>query len=246
MHDSINHAHQIPAIQQVFQTLEHHYGWFDWWATPQPYEIMVGSVLVQNTTWKNAEKALHNLGHNLTPNYVASLPLEELANKIRSSGYYNQKALKLKALTQWYALYGYDMERVRAQTLTTLRSELLDIKGVGGETADVILVYVIGKPSFVIDAYARRIVSRNGITVPRGYDAFRLLMESALSVTSMTPIDCEADTRVHASTNADIDTDTRRYAYYHGLIVEHGQQFCNKVPNCGSCPLGSSCPKIGV
>ncbi|PMJ96394.1 endonuclease [Vibrio sp. 10N.261.55.A7] len=206
-------------IVSVFEQLERYYGRFDWWPSKDPYQIMVGAILVQNTNWKNAEKAIANLGDRLNPEVISAMPIEALAQSIRSSGYYNQKALKLKVMTEWYAGYEFDITQVKKQDLALLRKELLSIKGIGGETADVFLTYAIGKPSFVIDAYARRIFSRHGVVVPKSYDAFREMMQSA------------------------IPPDTDVYAYYHGLIVEHGQQFCRTNPLCAQCPLTHSCQK---
>lgn len=210
------------TVTQVFETLASHYGEFDWWVNDDPYEIMLGTILVQNTNWKNAQKALDNLGIDKNPQAILSMPIEQLAEKIRSSGYYNQKALKLKAMNEWFRGYDYDLEKVRQQPLEELRKELLAVKGIGFETADAILVYAIGKPSFVIDAYARRIFSRFGLDVPKSYEAFRKLVEVA------------------------IPADTQRYAYYHGLMVDHGQVHCNPTPKCQGCPLDTNCKKIGI
>ncbi|MEZ8881654.1 endonuclease III domain-containing protein [Vibrio lentus] len=218
-HNLVSHNE---LILSVFDSLKQHYGYFDWWRRNDPYEIALGAILVQNTNWKNAEKALTNLGDKCNPRSVADMELVELAQKIRSSGYYNQKAIKLKAVTEWFAKYQYDISAVRAQDKDQLRKELLEVKGIGGETADAILVYAIGKPSFVIDAYARRIFIRNGLDVPKSYEKFRSLMENV------------------------IPPDTKKYGYYHGLLVEHGQQFCNLKPKCEHCPLNQDCVKAGV
>ena len=209
--------HDTRLIRGVFHSLEEHYGWFDWWPTSDPYQIMMGAILVQNTNWKNAEKALDNLGKTIAPQQVADMELATLAQAIRSSGYYNQKALKLKAMTQWFADYNYDIQAVRAQDTEVLRKQLLAVKGIGGETADAILVYAIGKASFVIDAYARRIFERNGLVVPKSYEKFHDLMEAV------------------------IPPNTKTYGYYHGLLVEHGQQFCHPKPKCEQCPLVDQC-----
>lgn len=209
--------HDARLIRGVFHSLEEHYGWFDWWPTSDPYQIMMGAILVQNTNWKNAEKALDNLGKTIAPQQVADMELDTLAQAIRSSGYYNQKALKLKAMTQWFADYNYDIQAVRAQDTEVLRKQLLAVKGVGGETADAILVYAIGKASFVIDAYARRIFERNGLVVPKSYEKFHDLIEAV------------------------IPPNTKTYGYYHGLLVEHGQQFCHPKPKCEQCPLVAQC-----
>ncbi|WP_261817858.1 endonuclease III domain-containing protein [Vibrio gallicus] len=214
-----NTSHTIIA---VFEQLESHYGYLVWWPSQDPFEIMLGSILVQNTNWNNAQKALDNLKPDLKADTILQMDVTDLAQKIRPSGYYNQKALKIKALTQWYANYHFDIQLVREQHFDVLRKQLLAIKGVGGETADVILTYAIGKPSFVIDAYARRIFSRYGMPVPKSYEELRALMQQA------------------------IPADTTTYAYYHGLMVEHGQTFCRKKPLCGDCPLSRTCLKVEV
>lgn len=112
----------------LFSILEQHHGQFDWWPNPNAYEIMLGAVLVQNTNWRNAQKALDNLEQELAPESIASMELEQLAQKIRPSGYYNQKALKLKAVTEWFGTYQYDIALVRKCSIDKLRLELLAIK----------------------------------------------------------------------------------------------------------------------
>ncbi|TCS40667.1 endonuclease III domain-containing protein [Reinekea marinisedimentorum] len=211
---------QAQLINQVFSRLETHYGRYGWWHLEEPYEVMVGAILVQNTSWKNVEKALANLAEHFNPHAIAQMPVADLAELIRPSGYYNQKALKLKAITSWFAHYRYSIQQVRQVDQQTLRQQLLSVKGVGNETADAILVYAIRKPSFVIDAYTRRIFTRNGLAVPASYDKFQALLESVIPQ----------------------DNDT--YAYYHGLMVDHAQQFCHKTPKCSGCPLAQDC--LGV
>ncbi|SHG77725.1 endonuclease III domain-containing protein [Ferrimonas marina] len=205
-------------IQSVFSDLSDHFGPFVWWLDQPPLSILLGAVLVQNTNWRNADKAMANLGEHFSAEGVARLPIEELAQRIRPSGYYNQKAAKLKALMSWYQSYDYDIELARQQPKAQLRQELLAIKGVGQETADAILVYALHKPSFVIDAYARRLFSRNGLAVPKRYGAFQQLIEQA------------------------VPNDYQTHAYFHGLIVEHGQAFCRPRPQCQQCPLRANCP----
>lgn len=206
-------------ISDVFNQLEHHYGYFIWWPSTSPFEVMVGAILVQNTNWRNVDKALSNLPSPLIPQAIEGFGQGELADLIRSSGYYNQKAIKLKSLLAWFKQYNYQIDPLLTREMTELRTELLKVKGIGNETADVILTYALNKPSFVIDAYARRIFSRYGLDVPKSYDQFRALMHSAL---------------FHQRD---------RYDYFHGLMVEHGQQFCNKTPKCDPCPLNRGCQK---
>ncbi|MGL6259408.1 endonuclease III domain-containing protein [Vibrio sp. WXL103] len=206
-------------ISDVFYQLEQHYGYFIWWPSTSPFEVMVGAILVQNTNWRNVDKALNNLPSPLTPQAIEGIEQDELAKLIRSSGYYNQKAIKLKSLLAWFKQYNYQVDPLLTRDVTGLRAELLKIKGIGNETADVILTYALNKPSFVIDAYARRIFSRYGLDVPKNYDHFRAMMDSALS------------------------HQRDKYDYFHGLMVEHGQQFCNKAPKCAECPLTLLCQK---
>ncbi|MDR9827202.1 endonuclease [Vibrio sp. FNV 38] len=209
----------LQTIQHVFQQLESYYGDFDWWPNNNPFEVMVGAILVQNTNWRNVDKALANLPSPLEPSQIDDIPLNELAILIRPSGYYNQKAIKIKALTTWLRTYHYDLGAFQHRKRQSLRVELLEIKGVGNETADVILTYALNKPSFVIDTYARRIFTQYGLEVPKNYDHFRQLAEQALP------------------------SSQHKYGYFHGLMVEHGQQFCNKTPKCAGCPLESTCAK---
>lgn len=150
------------------------------------------------------------------------MPLEELGLLIRSSGYYNQKAVRLKALTAWYGKYAYDVEKVRQRDGEELRSELLALKGIGRETADSILVYALDKPYFVIDAYTKRIFGRLGYTVPKTYDELRLFIEQH------------------------IPRDLTIYQEYHALLVELAKRACLKVPSCAECPLESLCLQQGL
>lgn len=208
----------LELINSVFAMLAQHFGEFSWWQSESPYHVMVGAVLTQNTNWGNVDKALTNLGQQLDPERILHMPQAELAELIRPSGYYNQKAIKLQALTQWYKNYSFDIQKVRSESLLTLREQLLAIKGIGGETADAILVYALHKPSFVIDAYTRRIFSRIGLDVPLKYDDFRLKIESSIT------------------------RDYKSYAYLHGLMVEHAKTFCTKSsPRCDACPLRTIC-----
>lgn len=219
-------------INQLFQILSEYYGdsilrngWQgtqSWWQANSAFELMVGSILVQNTNWRNVVSALRNFGENLNPEYVLSISNEELAQVIRPAGFQNQKAKKLKAFCEWFQVYHFDIEEVSQINTALLRKELLSINGVGNETADAILVYVLNKTSFVIDAYTRRIFSRFGFDVPKSYNDLQEMIA--------TVIPCDIAT----------------YDYYHGLMVEHAKIFCNKKPKCDNCPLMDICKKIGI
>ena len=209
----------LESINNTFEILKNHYGNLNWWPADNDFEMMVGAILTQNTNWKNVEKALVNFNGRLSPEFIQKTPADEIAEIIRPSGYHNQKAIKLKALCCWYKNHDFSIENARSADGEKLREELLAINGVGGETADSILVYALKKPFFVIDAYTRRIFHRIGLDVPEKYDDFRLMIEDA------------------------IPKDVRNYNLYHALIVEHAKAFCQKKPLCTKCPLKSKCKK---
>jgi endonuclease-3 related protein len=207
------------GLLEIYHTLLSAYGQRHWWPAKTPYEMMVGAILTQNTTWLNVEKAIRNFGENLSPEYIASASSDELAQIIRSSGYYNQKAIKLKALTVWFESYSYDVKQVMQMDGHFLRSELLAVKGVGPETADSILLYALNKPFFVVDTYTKRILYRLGYDIPNTYDGLRLEIEES------------------------IPRDIYLYGEFHALIVEHAKRHCKKAPSCATCPVGPLCKK---
>ncbi|MGK0270597.1 MAG: endonuclease-3 related protein [Cocleimonas sp.] len=209
----------MQTINQIFNQLQHHYGELPWWPAETDFEMMVGAILTQNTNWKNVEKALTNFAGLLTPQRVLAISHETLAETIRPSGYYNQKAIKLKALTHWYQGYDFDINKVRCVDGNALRKELLAVKGIGPETADSILVYALDKPFFIIDSYTRRILHRVGVDLPTGYDALRVMIENTIPRNITT------------------------YQQYHALLVEHAKAYCIKVPKCQHCPLNDICQK---
>lgn len=206
-------------LMNIFDRLFRAYGPRHWWPAPTPYEMMVGAILTQNTAWTNVEKAIRNFENRLSPEFVATVSLEELAGIIRPCGYFNQKARHLKHLTSWFETYNYDVSLVTKVDGQCLRQELLAVKGVGPETADSILLYALDQPFFVIDAYTRRLLTRLGWEVPARYDRLRLMMEVSLP------------------------RDTHLYGEFHGLIVEHAKRYCRKKPACLDCPLEDLCRK---
>ena len=149
-----------------------HYGPLRWWPAESPFEVAVGAVLTQNTAWGNAEKAIANLkaAGLLEPRKLRALPPEALAEHIRPSGAYTVKARRLGALLEWL---GDDWEARLSGELEEVRRELLTVPGVGEETADAILLYAAGRPTFVVDAYTRRILERGG-GPPTGAELRRL------------------------------------------------------------------------
>ncbi|GGB63332.1 endonuclease [Lentibacillus populi] len=205
------------SYQVIYETLFNHYGPQNWWPADTPFEMMIGSILVQNTNWRNAEKALTKLSPFLEPEMIDRLPIEELAELIRSSGFFNIKAKRIKAFIDWFKTYHYDIEEIKKMNRQGLRRELLSIKGVGKETADVMLLYAFDKPIFVADAYVRRIFHRLGYDIPTSYDGLRERVEERLP------------------------NDLVLYNEFHALLVEHAKQFCRTKPICDGCPLFDSC-----
>lgn len=206
-------------MMTIYDKLLKYYGYRKWWPAKTDYEMMVEAILTQNTTWKNVEKAIDNLRDSLNPTDILNMENDTLSTLIKPSGYYNQKSIKLKALTKWYEGYGFNIELVRRKDIKGLRRELLEIHGVGRETADCILTYALKKPSFVIDTYTKRLFKRLGFTVPKDYDDFKGMIEDS------------------------IESNLELYGEYHALIVEHAKRFCNKIPRCKGCPLDKCCIK---
>ena len=200
----------------VYDKMRAHYGKPQWWPG-HPYEIMVGAVLVQNTAWGNVEQSLSNFGERLTPGFVERIPDEELVRLIYSSGFYTAKAACLKALTAWYKQYGYSVEAVRAQPQDRIRRELLSVRGIGQETADAMMLYAFRFPTFVIDAYIRRLAERLALPVTTDYRTLQAYFSSGLTV--------------------DVDL----FGNYHSLILEHGKKHCRKKPQCTGCPFEQDC-----
>lgn len=187
------------------------------------FEICVGAILTQNVAWKNAEKALCNLkrARMLDPGLIRGAKLTALGEMIRSAGYYNQKAKKLKHFTAWYRRYGYSHLAIAALGRDRLRSELLAVSGIGPETADSILLYALGMKTFVVDAYTKRMFTRLGlIRLGESYEGVRAMVHDLFP--GSAPI----------------------YNEFHALIVAHGKDYCAKRPTCATCCLQVGCAKI--
>ena len=206
----------------IYETLFAHYGDLFWWPAKTPYEVMVGAVLTQNTAWSNVEKAIANFGEELFPEYIKNMDNAELIEIIRPSGFFNQKAVYLKAVTLWFAKYDYDVAAVQQQPFKQLRSELLATKGVGRETADSILLYAFGFPTFVVDAYTIRLCRRYPIEAGNGYESVKAHFEESLP------------------------NSAKVYNNLHALIVINAKNHCRKNPLCDSCPLIKQCGRRGL
>lgn len=210
------------SLISIYNTLLAHYGYLRWWPAKTPYEVIIGAVLTQNTAWGNVEKAIANFGDSLSPETVANAGFEELTGIIRPAGFFNQKAGYLKAVTAWFALYGCDVPAVQREPLGKLRADLLATKGVGQETADSILLYAFGFPTFVVDAYTVRLCERYLIDAGKGYAAIKAYFEDKL------PQSVEV------------------YNNFHALIVINAKEHCRKKPICEGCPLAGRCRRSGL
>ncbi|MFY9270445.1 MAG: endonuclease III domain-containing protein [Candidatus Manganitrophaceae bacterium] len=207
----------------IFKMYDRLYQYFvpqHWWPAESDFEIIVGAVLTQSTSWKNVEKALLPLRRKglLTPQAIDHLPLERLAALIRPCGFYRVKAKRLKALVGWIVhQYGGSLDRMFSENPTRLRQELLAIRGIGPETADAILLYAGRFPLFVVDAYTRRIFSRHLL------------------------IDEQADyNQVQRFFMDRLPNEQKIFNEYHALIVETGKRFCKTrktEAKCSECPL---------
>ncbi|WP_231837270.1 endonuclease III domain-containing protein [Caldisericum exile] len=214
----------------MYNTLYGYFGKQNWWPAETPFEVIVGAILTQQTSWKNVEKVILRLKEHglLEPRTLYNLDIQELSNYIKESGFYRLKAQRLKNFLDFFKKYNFELLDLTHIEIENLRNELLNIKGVGKETADSIILYALEKPIFVVDNYTKRFAVRFGILENMSsYDEIRLLFEDALKSEN------EKETLI-------------RFKEMHALIVELGKNFCKKEPNCSACPLGNLCLKKGV
>jgi endonuclease III related protein len=204
-------------IERVFERLFYVHGPQHWWPADSPFEVIVGAILTQNTTWKNVKQAIGKLRDNglLTADAINAVPLQSLATLIRSSGYYNQKAQKLKAFCKHVQYHwGGNLDDFLGQDMAKLREELLSLHGIGPETSDSIILYAGHQPTFVVDAYTYRIFHRHGwIPEAISYEELRSFFMEALA------------------------PDAAFFQEYHALLVRTGHLYCRSKPACAPCPL---------
>ena len=206
-------------LRTVLDRLAGAYGSQGWWPARAPFEMMAGALLTQRTTWRNAERAIASLRREgaLSPEALALLPVSRLEALIRMAGTFRTKAVRLKALARWYVDTGGRDALARRPT-AALRSELLGLPGIGPETADDILVYAFARPVFVVDAYARRILSRYGWA--SGDEPYGKLSDAVARA---------------------VGRDAALLGEFHALLVEHGKRYCRSAPRCTGCPLAAEC-----
>ena len=210
-------------LLRIFHRLYSDYGPQHWWPGDGPFETIVGAILTQNVSWNNAERAINRLKQEgiLSPSGLREVAIEELASLIKSSGYFNVKAKKLKAFAEHLGKnYGDNLEEMLQREPDTLRRELLSIYGIGEETADDIMLYAGGWPVFVIDAYTRRILERLDLV-------------------------CEGQTyaELQAFFHSHLPRDARLFNEYHALLDHHAGVTCvRRDPRCSDCSLLDLCP----
>lgn len=222
---------------QIYESLLRHFHQQHWWPITlenelmpkyhkniilnekQKLEICFGAILTQNTNWKNVEKAITELNKNklIGVNKILKIKNEELAKIIKSSGYHNQKAKKLKNFCEFLSKnYNGKLSLLFKNNIEALRKELLSINGVGPETADSIILYAAKKPIFVVDAYTKRVFSRIEFKEQKYEDLQKLFMSN-------------------------LPNNERLFNEYHALIVELGKNICKKKPLCVKCPISIYC-----
>ena len=212
-------------LQELYQLLFDRFGPQDWWPGDTPFEVALGAILTQNTNWQNVSRVLAALKAEgyLDAVLLGQLPEAELANRFRPAGYYNLKARRVKNFLDFFAArFENSMENMALEELEHLRAELLGLHGIGPETADSILLYALHKPTFVVDAYTFRILSRHGlVTEPCGYEELRQFFMDRLPV------------------------EVPLYQEFHALLVRLAKEFCRPQPQCAGCPL-EDWPDAGV
>jgi endonuclease-3 related protein len=208
-----------PPLDEYYNSLFTAFGPQHWWPGKTQFEVIVGAILTQNTSWTNVARAIENLREEglLSPAAIERAPLGQIEILIRPSGYFRQKARKLKAFCAFLrAEYRGSLKRMFETPTILLREKLLGVFGIGPETADSILLYAGEHPVFVVDAYTKRMLTRHGWAHAEAkYEDVRWMFERQF------PGDAE------------------RFNEFHALIVNTGKNFCRpQEPLCGECPLG--------
>lgn len=208
-----------PPLLRFYRRLLRHFGPQRWWPARTRFEMILGAFLTQNTAWTNVERALSNLRRAgaLSLRRLRRVPPRRLGRLLRPAGYYRQKSAYLQHfLRHLENRHRGSLPRFLRQPTTALREELLSLRGIGEETADSILLYAAGRPTFVIDAYTRRVMERHGLApAPTSYGDLQDLFHRHLPA------------------------DTALFNEYHALLVAVGKTYCHRAePNCRACPLG--------
>jgi len=210
-------ASRKDLLLDLYDRLYRFFGPLHWWPGESPFEVIVGAILTQNTAWRNVEKAIANLkaGRLLSPRRLRQLAVEDLAEYIRPAGYYNVKAKRLRHFLDFLFEQGRgDLAYLSKGSLDSRRHELLQVNGIGPETADSILLYAAHRPTFVVDAYTKRVLSRHQLSAEdAAYDEIRDFFMDVL------------------------DPEVPLFNEFHALLVHLGKGFCKRRnPKCDTCP----------
>ena len=248
-------------IRRYYRALYQAWGAQHWWPAETCFEVIVGAYLTQNTAWTNVERALANLraAQLLSVEGIRGVPLPRLERLIRPSGYFRQKAKRLKTFVTFLdKQFGGSLEKLLSQPTDQIREQLLSLDGVGPETADSILLYAGNHPVFVVDAYTRRILARHEILPENAdYEDFRQLLQRTLAslANNQEQLPAPEEPRIESGTRgaahppSAMSTAKRSalvqvYNEMHGLLVGVGKHFCGKSqPKCDGCPLQRFLPR---
>ncbi len=218
-----------PDLLDYYKEALGQFGPGNWWPADSPFEVMVGAILTQNSSWKNVEKAIKQLKQSevLSPSAMVAIDQEHLEELIRPSGYYRQKARKLRELLHWLSGHQFQLDRIKKIPWPKIREELLQIWGVGPETADSILLYALEKPVFVVDRYTYRVACRHGwfgMSCAQSYNnqLYHWLQHQMMSA-------------MNQGQRAEINA-LLFYNDFHAQIVRIGNGFCKPDPRCQGCP----------
>jgi endonuclease-3 related protein len=214
----------ILDLKLLFDSLYNYFGEQHWWPADSKLEMIVGAILTQNTSWKNVEIVIKNLKNKnlLNLNDLFTINTEELAELIRSSGFYKQKALRVKNFVEIIRKdFNGDLELFLSQK--DVYERLISINGIGRETADSIILYAANRPVFVIDIYSLRILKRLGYAIKE---------------------DKKEYSKAQNLFDKDLNKDVSLFKEYHALLVLLGKQYCKKIPLCKNCPVTKRCKKV--
>ena len=205
-------------LLKIYHSFYNYFGPLKWWPGSTPFEIMIGAILTQNTSWKNVEKAISNLQRNklLQPSDLYMIDEKKLACLIKPSGYFNLKAKRLKNFLKYFLEnYQGSSKKMFSGNSNKLRNDLLMINGIGQETADSILLYAGNKPFFVVDAYTKRIFSRHHLCAKN-----------------------DSYSQVQDYFTKNLPRKVELYNEFHAQIVMLGKNICTKKnPKCSICPI---------
>ena len=220
----------------LYNILLEHFGHLNWWPKDYEYhkktgsdprfEVIIGAILTQNAAWINVEKALENLKLKklIDPKIISDIDIKLIRKMVRPTGFYNQKAARVKYISEYLINnYSGDLNSFFNRNLNVIRDELLNINGIGPETADSILLYAGNKPIFVVDAYTKRICKRLPIDVNPTYEDIQKYFENDISK------------KFNNKQTVEI------YNELHALIVNHGKNYCKNKPKCDICPIKNYC-----